>query len=395
MIASSESRNSSKNMPRFSSNDMVHNHYIEEAKKKTQKSGRNSKPSVMPSARSESTANGSKPKPRINNQKSRNWPASKSSCITTKTVPIIEHSKNSRNFSDSKHFVCSSCQKYVFNANHDSCVIKFLNEVNSCAKIEKHSISLEIALQECQVQLKNDTVCKEKASNVFRKEREQYVEIQDLKAQLQDKNMAISLRFESLREGFPSRWESVGFCPIDASIRGWQRLPSGFKKSRSLKIPLTWWIYLKCHGGNCEGRQRTQKGAKKRLGLKGLCNKQNKVILRYKKLRESIDLLSVETLLDSWKDAPGDDTKCYAELVVVLLLIFKEELRIFLDELIDKVMIGRDCNSDRLEILGKLQQVNKAQASEVAQKAKIKWYVEGDENTKFFHGMLNKKPLAK
>ncbi|GJT28040.1 hypothetical protein Tco_0908315 [Tanacetum coccineum] len=41
-------------------------------------------------------------------------------------------------------------------------------------------------------QLKNDTVCKEKASNVFRKEREQYFEIQDLKAQLQDKNIAIS-----------------------------------------------------------------------------------------------------------------------------------------------------------------------------------------------------------
>ncbi|GJZ82891.1 retrovirus-related pol polyprotein from transposon TNT 1-94 [Tanacetum coccineum] len=60
------------------------------------------------------------------------------------------------------------------------------------ARLEKHSISLEIALQECQVRLKNDTVCTEKASNVFRKEREQYVEIQDLKAQLQDKNMAIS-----------------------------------------------------------------------------------------------------------------------------------------------------------------------------------------------------------
>ncbi|GKB42191.1 hypothetical protein Tco_0887133 [Tanacetum coccineum] len=62
----------------------------------------------------------------------------------------------------------------------------------SFAKLEKHSISLEIALQECQEQLKNDTVCKEKASNVFRKEREQYFEIQDLKAQLQDKNIAIS-----------------------------------------------------------------------------------------------------------------------------------------------------------------------------------------------------------
>ncbi|GJX90638.1 hypothetical protein Tco_0343964 [Tanacetum coccineum] len=40
--------------------------------------------------------------------------------------------------------------------------------------------------------MKNDTVCKEKASNVFLKEREQYFKIQDLKAQLQDKNIAIS-----------------------------------------------------------------------------------------------------------------------------------------------------------------------------------------------------------
>ncbi|GJW09429.1 hypothetical protein Tco_1575256 [Tanacetum coccineum] len=40
--------------------------------------------------------------------------------------------------------------------------------------------------------MKNDIVCKEKASNVFLKEREQYFEIQDLKAQLQDKDIAIS-----------------------------------------------------------------------------------------------------------------------------------------------------------------------------------------------------------
>ncbi|GJY17129.1 hypothetical protein Tco_0388620 [Tanacetum coccineum] len=92
---------------RYSSNDMVHNHYLEEAKKKTQESSRNSEPSVMPSARSKTTINGSKPKPRINNQKSRNWPASKSSCVTTTTVPTAEHSRNSRSFSDSKHFVPS------------------------------------------------------------------------------------------------------------------------------------------------------------------------------------------------------------------------------------------------------------------------------------------------
>nr|GEX32486.1 hypothetical protein [Tanacetum cinerariifolium] len=134
VIASSNSKNSSKNMPRFSSNDMVHNHYLEEAKKKIQESSRNSEPSVMPSARPQSTTNGSKPEPRVNNQQSRNWPASKTSYVTTKTVPVAEHSRNSRNFSDSKHFVCSTCQKCVFNANLDHCVTKFLNEVNSRAK---------------------------------------------------------------------------------------------------------------------------------------------------------------------------------------------------------------------------------------------------------------------
>ncbi|GJU09012.1 hypothetical protein Tco_1125442 [Tanacetum coccineum] len=104
-------------------------------KKKTQGTVRIQTPSVMLLARVTSTANGSKPKPRINNQKSRNWSASKTSYVTTKTVPIAEHSRNFRNFSDSKHFVCSTCQKCVFNANHDSCVTKFLNEVNSRAKV--------------------------------------------------------------------------------------------------------------------------------------------------------------------------------------------------------------------------------------------------------------------
>ncbi|GKC37127.1 hypothetical protein Tco_1049511, partial [Tanacetum coccineum] len=51
MIASSESRNSSKNMPRFSSNDMVHNHYLDEARKKTQERDRNSKTTWIPTGK--------------------------------------------------------------------------------------------------------------------------------------------------------------------------------------------------------------------------------------------------------------------------------------------------------------------------------------------------------
>nr|GEW74442.1 hypothetical protein [Tanacetum cinerariifolium] len=114
MIASSNSRMSSKNMTRFSSNDMVHNHYLEEAKKRTQERSRNSEPSLMISPRTKSTANGSKHMPRRNNQTSRNWPASKNSFVMTKTVPIAEHPRSSRN---------------------DSCITNFLKEVNSHAKV--------------------------------------------------------------------------------------------------------------------------------------------------------------------------------------------------------------------------------------------------------------------
>nr|GEW17338.1 integrase, catalytic region, zinc finger, CCHC-type, peptidase aspartic, catalytic [Tanacetum cinerariifolium] len=59
------------------------------------------------------------------------------------------------------------------------------------AKLEKHLISLEIALQKCKEQAKINAICNEKALNEFQKEREQYFQIQDLKAQMQDKNIAI------------------------------------------------------------------------------------------------------------------------------------------------------------------------------------------------------------
>nr|GEV57764.1 integrase, catalytic region, zinc finger, CCHC-type, peptidase aspartic, catalytic [Tanacetum cinerariifolium] len=81
---------------------------------------------------------------------------------------------------------------------------KLLNQIDSVSKevysellkcfdkVEKYLISHEIALQKCKEHVKDDTFCNEKASNVFQKEREQYFKIQDLKAQLQDKNIAIS-----------------------------------------------------------------------------------------------------------------------------------------------------------------------------------------------------------
>ncbi|GJX21157.1 hypothetical protein Tco_0223834 [Tanacetum coccineum] len=134
----SKQRNSSKNMPRFSSNDMVLNHYLDVARKKIQERDRNSTTSVTTSARIQTTADDSKPKPRSNNQTSRSLSVSKSSHVMITVVPKADHSKSSSSFSDSKQFVCSTCHKCVFNANHDACITKLLKEVNSRAKIQSH-----------------------------------------------------------------------------------------------------------------------------------------------------------------------------------------------------------------------------------------------------------------
>ncbi|GJZ10490.1 hypothetical protein Tco_0545249 [Tanacetum coccineum] len=113
-------------------------HYLDVAKKKIQERDRNSTTSVTTSARIQTTADDSKPKPRSNNQTSRSLPVSKSSRVMITAVPKADHSKSSSSFSDSKNFVCSTCHKCVFNANHAACITKLLKEVNSRAKIQSH-----------------------------------------------------------------------------------------------------------------------------------------------------------------------------------------------------------------------------------------------------------------
>nr|GEV70845.1 hypothetical protein [Tanacetum cinerariifolium] len=68
--ARSSSRNSQKEP--YGSNDMAHNYYLEEAKKKTPDQKRNLKPREMPSAKTHHTPNACTPKLRSNNQTSRN-----------------------------------------------------------------------------------------------------------------------------------------------------------------------------------------------------------------------------------------------------------------------------------------------------------------------------------
>nr|GFA16195.1 retrovirus-related Pol polyprotein from transposon TNT 1-94 [Tanacetum cinerariifolium] len=62
---------------------------------------------------------------------------------------------------------------------------------NSFESVQKHEINLELELQQCKEKIKNDMLFKVNKTKDFCKEREQYFEIQDLKAQLQDKVIVI------------------------------------------------------------------------------------------------------------------------------------------------------------------------------------------------------------
>ncbi|GJY26086.1 hypothetical protein Tco_0400812 [Tanacetum coccineum] len=92
--------------------------------------------------------------------------------------------------------------------------------------LQKHAINLELALQQCKEQIKNDKSFKENQSNVFLKEREQYFEIQDLKAQLQDKGIAIS-ELKKLIEKMKGKYVETKFEKPSVI-----RQPNAFKSQR-------------------------------------------------------------------------------------------------------------------------------------------------------------------
>nr|GEY92977.1 hypothetical protein [Tanacetum cinerariifolium] len=80
-------------------------------------------------------------------------------------------------------------EKYEFLAKELS---KSKTMSKSFEAVQKHAINLEIDLQQCKEKMTNDKSFKVNQSKEFCKEHEQYIEIQDLKAQLQDKGIVIS-----------------------------------------------------------------------------------------------------------------------------------------------------------------------------------------------------------
>ncbi|GJX37739.1 hypothetical protein Tco_0251042 [Tanacetum coccineum] len=137
VIAPGPSRNCPKHVSHQSprekvgSNDMVHNYYLEKAKKSAQLQKDkevNGKPSMIDPARLPNTANGCKPKP-------RNWQASMSSRVSNKDVHLGEHRKQ-KPFLKFKDLQCPTCKKCLYSANHDECVLEYLSRLNPRASAQ-------------------------------------------------------------------------------------------------------------------------------------------------------------------------------------------------------------------------------------------------------------------
>ncbi|GJS70212.1 RNA-directed DNA polymerase, eukaryota [Tanacetum coccineum] len=114
---------------------------------------------------------------------------------------------------------------------------------------------------------------------------------------------------------------------------------------------------------------------------------------------------------DTWREGPRDESNAMINMMMKLKYLkakirewnkknmlsaknvkakHKEELEA-LEAIIDKGDGNVEVVNKRMEVVNTLQKIDKFHSSEMAQKAKVKWSIEGDENSSFFHGMLNKK----
>nr|GEV11785.1 retrovirus-related Pol polyprotein from transposon TNT 1-94 [Tanacetum cinerariifolium] len=106
-------------------------------------------------------------------------------------------------------------------ADHMNAILGVYTELD-----KKHAINLELELQQCKEKMKNDKSFKVNQLKEFCKEREQYFEIQDLKAQLQDKVIAIS-ELKKLIENLKGKYMDTKFGKSSVT-----RQPNAFKSQR-------------------------------------------------------------------------------------------------------------------------------------------------------------------
>ncbi|GJY78973.1 RNA-directed DNA polymerase, eukaryota [Tanacetum coccineum] len=62
-----------------------------------------------------------------------------------------------------------------------------------------------------------------------------------------------------------------------------------------------------------------------------------------------------------------------------------------IDKELDSGYVSDTYLARRLELKGQLHEIKDKEAADFIQKSKVRWVIEGDENSRFFHGIINKK----
>nr|GEY93057.1 RNA-directed DNA polymerase, eukaryota [Tanacetum cinerariifolium] len=62
-----------------------------------------------------------------------------------------------------------------------------------------------------------------------------------------------------------------------------------------------------------------------------------------------------------------------------------------IDKLLDQGGVNDEILLSRMDLLKQMQDIKSSDACDCMQKVKIQWAIEGDENSKFFHGIINRK----
>nr|GEU86320.1 reverse transcriptase domain-containing protein [Tanacetum cinerariifolium] len=120
----------------------------------------------------------------------------------------------------------------------------------------------------------------------------------------------------------------------------------------------------------CSGRFKKSKGPKTRGSILNLLDEVVKLKHLKKKIREW-------NIKDKQRRSMDKDK-------------YKVDLKA-LDTIIDQGNGNEEIVKQRSEIVSRLLHIDKLSLGEMAQKDKVKWSIEGDENTSFFHGVINKK----
>nr|GEW95284.1 RNA-directed DNA polymerase, eukaryota [Tanacetum cinerariifolium] len=106
-------------------------------------------------------------------------------------------------------------------------------------------------------------------------------------------------------------------------------------------------------------------------------NDSNKLI-RLKKKPQGLKLI-----IRAWiRDSNCSQAKTKKALVDKLVVIDKE---------LDSGNVTDDILLTRLDLTRNLNAIKQADQLEMAQKAKVRWAIEGDENSKYFHVIINKR----